>query len=137
MRISDWSSDVCSSDLKREGTGHAKPTLVARTRDRRCRCGQFGCRLGGLSARADGVKAHFGTVAPPGRESGTMLSLPNLLTLSRILAVPILLFLPWPGPREDMRHQPMPPDYAFDFPLYCLLGITGYFYGYVDQKSGG
>src|SRR3546814_193922 len=71
---------------KREGTGHAKPTLVIRTRDRRRPFGQFGWRPAGLSARAHGVKAHFGTVALRGRESGTMLSLPNLLTLSRILA---------------------------------------------------
>ncbi len=65
-----------------------------------------------------------------------MLSLPNLLTLSRILAVPILLFLLWPGAREDMRHQPLPLDYAFAFALYCLMGITDYFDGYVARARG-
>ena len=36
-----------------------------------------------------------------------MLSLPNILTLSRILTVPILLALLWPGAREG-THQPAP-----------------------------
>ena len=49
-----------------------------------------------------------------------MLSLPNLLTLSRILAVPVLVFLLW---------RPAPLDYAITFVLYCLVGITDYFDG--------
>ena len=57
-----------------------------------------------------------------------MLSLPNILTLSRILAVPILLFLLWPGVVEG-SHQPKPIDYALAFGLYCLMGITDYFDG--------
>ncbi|AMG74306.1 CDP-diacylglycerol--glycerol-3-phosphate 3-phosphatidyltransferase [Sphingopyxis granuli] len=65
-----------------------------------------------------------------------MLSLPNLLTLSRILAVPILLFLLWPGAHEGTRHQPLPIDYAFAFGLYCLMGITDYFDGYVARARG-
>ncbi|AVA14027.1 CDP-diacylglycerol--glycerol-3-phosphate 3-phosphatidyltransferase [Sphingopyxis granuli] len=65
-----------------------------------------------------------------------MLSLPNLLTLSRILAVPILLFLLWPGAHEAARHQPLPIDYAFAFGLYCLMGITDYFDGYVARARG-
>jgi cardiolipin synthase (CMP-forming) len=56
-----------------------------------------------------------------------MLSLPNLLTLSRILAVPILVFLLW---------RPAPVDYAITFVLYCLVGITGYFDGYVARAQG-
>jgi CDP-diacylglycerol--glycerol-3-phosphate 3-phosphatidyltransferase/cardiolipin synthase len=64
-----------------------------------------------------------------------MLSLPNLLTLSRILAVPILLFLLWPGVVEG-GHQPKPIDYAFAFGLYCLMGITDYFDGYVARARG-
>ena len=44
-----------------------------------------------------------------------MLTLPNLLTLSRILAVPILVFLLW---------RPGWADYAITFVLYCLVGIT-------------
>src|SRR3546814_10260192 len=114
----------------------SKPTLVIRTRDRRRPFGQFVWRPAGLSARAHGVKAHFGTVALRGRESGTMLSLPNLLTLSRILAVPILLFLLWPVAREDMRQQPLPLDYGFAFALYCLMGLTDYFDGYVARARG-
>src|SRR6476660_5219968 len=56
-----------------------------------------------------------------------MLSLPNLLTLSRILAVPILVFLLW---------RPAPVDYAITFVLYCIVGITDYFDGYVARAQG-
>lgn len=64
-----------------------------------------------------------------------MLSLPNLLTLSRILAVPILVFLLWPGARPA-SVQPVPLDYAFAFILYCLMGITDYFDGYLARAQG-
>src|SRR3546814_16165477 len=37
MRISDWSSDVCSSDL---GGGHGEETSCRRGADRRCLAGQ-------------------------------------------------------------------------------------------------
>ena len=53
-----------------------------------------------------------------------MLSLPNLLTLSRILAVPILVFLLW---------RPAPIDYAITFALYCTVGITDYLDGYLAR----
>ena len=56
-----------------------------------------------------------------------MLTLPNLLTLSRILAVPILVFLLW---------RPSPVDYAITFILYCLVGITDYFDGYLARAQG-
>lgn len=56
-----------------------------------------------------------------------MLTLPNLLTLSRILAVPILVFLLW---------SPTPIEYAFTFGLYCLVGITDYFDGYLARAQG-
>ena len=56
-----------------------------------------------------------------------MLSLPNLLTLSRILAVPILVFLLW---------RPAPVDYAITFVLYCVVGITDYFDGYLARAWG-
>lgn len=56
-----------------------------------------------------------------------MLSLPNLLTLSRILAVPILVFLLW---------KPAPIDYAITFVLYCIVGITDYFDGYLARAQG-
>jgi cardiolipin synthase len=56
-----------------------------------------------------------------------MLSLPNLLTLSRILAVPILVFLLW---------RPAPLDYAVTFILYCIVGITDYFDGYLARAQG-
>ena len=57
-----------------------------------------------------------------------MLSLPNLLTLSRIFAVPILVFLLWPVPR--------PFDYWIAFALYCLMGVTDYFDGYLARAKG-
>jgi cardiolipin synthase (CMP-forming) len=56
-----------------------------------------------------------------------MLSLPNLLTLSRIFAVPILVFLLW---------RPAPVDYAITFVLYCIVGITDYFDGYLARAQG-
>ncbi len=56
-----------------------------------------------------------------------MLTLPNLLTLSRIFAVPILVFLLW---------RPSPVDYAITFVLYCVVGLTDYFDGYVARTKG-
>jgi cardiolipin synthase len=56
-----------------------------------------------------------------------MLTLPNLLTLSRIFAVPILVFLLW---------RPQPIDYAITFVLYCIVGITDYFDGYLARAQG-
>ena len=56
-----------------------------------------------------------------------MLSLPNLLTLSRILAVPILVFLLW---------RPSPVDYAVTFVLYCVVGATDYLDGYLARAWG-
>jgi CDP-diacylglycerol--glycerol-3-phosphate 3-phosphatidyltransferase len=56
-----------------------------------------------------------------------MLSLPNLLTLSRILAVPILVFLLW---------RPQPIDYAITFVLYCVVGLTDYLDGYLARAQG-
>ncbi|HEY9552902.1 CDP-diacylglycerol--glycerol-3-phosphate 3-phosphatidyltransferase [Allosphingosinicella sp.] len=57
-----------------------------------------------------------------------MLTLPNLLTLSRILAVPILVALLWPVGGWF--------DYALAFALYCLMGITDYFDGYLARAKG-
>jgi CDP-diacylglycerol--glycerol-3-phosphate 3-phosphatidyltransferase/cardiolipin synthase len=57
-----------------------------------------------------------------------MLTLPNLLTLSRIFAVPLLVFLLWPTPK--------PFDYLLAFALYCLMGITDYFDGYLARAKG-
>ncbi len=56
-----------------------------------------------------------------------MLTVPNLLTLSRIFAVPILVFLLW---------KPTPIDYAITFVLYCIVGITDYFDGYLARAQG-
>lgn len=56
-----------------------------------------------------------------------MLSLPNLLTLSRIFAVPILVALLW---------MPRPIDYLVTFILYCIVGITDYFDGYLARAQG-
>ncbi|WOK37331.1 CDP-diacylglycerol--glycerol-3-phosphate 3-phosphatidyltransferase [Sphingomonas sp. C3-2] len=57
-----------------------------------------------------------------------MLTLPNILTLSRIFAVPLLVFLLWPSPK--------PFDYFLAFALYCLMGITDYFDGYLARAKG-
>lgn len=57
-----------------------------------------------------------------------MLTLPNILTLSRILALPLLAFLLW-WPNWAL-------GYGFAFALYCLMGITDYFDGYLARSSG-
>lgn len=57
-----------------------------------------------------------------------MLNLPNILTLSRIAAIPLLAyFLWWPGWEAG---------YLLAFALYCLMGITDYFDGYLARTSG-
>lgn len=57
-----------------------------------------------------------------------MLTLPNILTLSRIFAVPLLAFLLWwPGWAFG---------YLLAFVLYCVMGITDYFDGYLARSSG-
>ena len=61
-----------------------------------------------------------------------MLTLPNLLTLSRILTVPLLVALLWPA-EVGARWTT---GYAFAFGLYCLMGITDYFDGYLARAQG-
>ncbi|MFZ5746960.1 MAG: CDP-diacylglycerol--glycerol-3-phosphate 3-phosphatidyltransferase [Pseudomonadota bacterium] len=57
-----------------------------------------------------------------------MLTLPNILTLSRILAVPLLVaFLWWPEWRVG---------YVVAFALYVLMGVTDYFDGYLARAQG-
>jgi cardiolipin synthase (CMP-forming) len=56
-----------------------------------------------------------------------MLTLPNILTLSRIFAVPLLVFLLW---RPEAWH------YAVAFALYVLMGVTDYFDGYLARARG-
>ena len=63
------------------------------------------------------------------RYAGTaMLTLPNLLTLSRIVTVPLLAALLW-WPEWQA-------GYAMGFAVYCLMGITDYFDGYVARSQG-
>ena len=57
-----------------------------------------------------------------------MLSLPNLLTLSRIVTVPLLAFLLW-WPDWELGS-------GLAFALYCLMGFTDYFDGYLARSSG-
>ncbi len=61
-----------------------------------------------------------------------VLYLPNLLTLSRILAVPLLVALLWPA---EMGNQ-WRIGYLVAFGLYCLMGITDYFDGYLARAQG-
>jgi len=56
-----------------------------------------------------------------------MMSLPNILTLSRILAVPLLVFLMW-----DAGWL----GYTLAFALYVLMGVTDYFDGYLARAQG-
>jgi len=54
-------------------------------------------------------------------------SLPNLLTLSRILAVPLFVLLMW---------WPSWVSYTFAFLLFCVAGITDYIDGYLARAHG-
>ena len=57
-----------------------------------------------------------------------MMSLPNMLTLSRIVAIPLLAALLW-WPRWEL-------GYLLAFALYCVMGITDYFDGMLARSSG-
>ena len=57
-----------------------------------------------------------------------MLNLPNILTLSRIVAVPLLAALLW---WPDWRL-----GYGLATILYGLMAITDYFDGYLARSSG-
>ncbi|MFM6950144.1 MAG: CDP-diacylglycerol--glycerol-3-phosphate 3-phosphatidyltransferase [Novosphingobium sp.] len=57
-----------------------------------------------------------------------MWTLPNILTLSRIAALPLLAFLLW-WPNWQF-------GYGLAFVLYVLMGITDYFDGYLARTSG-
>lgn len=65
-----------------------------------------------------------------------MLSLPNILTLSRIFAVPVLVFLLWPNMSDNGTIQPTQTDYWIAFGLYCLMGFTDYVDGYLARAQG-
>ena len=56
-----------------------------------------------------------------------MLSLPNLLTLSRIFAVPVLVALLWNAGWLG---------YLSAFVLYCIVGATDYLDGYLARAQG-
>ena len=57
-----------------------------------------------------------------------MLTLPNILTLSRIVTVPLLVALLW-WPNWQL-------GYGLAFAIYCLMGFTDYFDGYVARAQG-
>ena len=57
-----------------------------------------------------------------------MWTLPNLLTLSRIVAVPLLVGLLW-WPHWEA-------GFGIAFALYCLMGVTDYFDGYLARAQG-
>lgn len=61
-----------------------------------------------------------------------MLTLPNILTLSRIFTVPILVALLWPA---EQGHE-WRTGYSLAFLLYCLMGVTDYFDGYLARAKG-
>jgi CDP-diacylglycerol--glycerol-3-phosphate 3-phosphatidyltransferase/cardiolipin synthase len=57
-----------------------------------------------------------------------MLTLPNILTLSRIVTVPVLAALLW-WPDWEL-------GYGLAFAVYCLMGFTDYFDGYLARAQG-
>lgn len=58
-----------------------------------------------------------------------MLTLPNLLTLSRIVTVPVLVALLW-------WPDSWPQGYVIGFFVYSLMGVTDYFDGYLARSQG-
>jgi len=56
-----------------------------------------------------------------------VLTLPNILTLSRIFAMPVLVAVLW---------HPGRADYAVAFALYVAVAITDYFDGYLARAQG-
>jgi len=52
----------------------------------------------------------------------------NRCLVAALFAVPILVFLLW---------RPAPLDYAITFVLYCIVGITDYFDGYLARAVQG
>jgi cardiolipin synthase (CMP-forming) len=60
-------------------------------------------------------------------EGAMLSSLPNLLTLSRIFAVPLLVLLMW---------NPGWAGYLAAFVLFTVAGITDYFDGYLARAQG-
>ncbi len=81
--------------------------------------------FGGSAEVAPDAAPDAVSVEPP---RGRMLTLPNALTLSRIVAVPLLAFLLW-WPGWEL-------GYGLAFAMYCLMGITDYFDGYLARASG-
>ena len=57
-----------------------------------------------------------------------MLTVPNILTLSRIVTVPLLAALLW--------WPEWATGYLLGFVVYCLMGITDYFDGYLARAQG-
>lgn len=80
------------------------------------RCQPRGHRAAGVARAARRAK------------SSVVLTLPNLLSLSRIVAVPALVAFLW-WPRWEF-------GFGIAFALYCLMGITDYFDGYLARAQG-
>src|SRR3546814_16965135 len=82
MRISDWSSDVCSSDLLADH--HARPARVARGKHRAERPAEAEHEVGGNRTLADPATDPVGSKVT----SGSHRSVPCALTRSRLAHPP-------------------------------------------------
>jgi len=81
---------------------------------------------------AAGPHANLLSAGPACGTRRAVLLLPNILTLSRIFAVPLLVALLWPAEQgQEWRI-----GYLAAFALYCLMGITDYFDGYLARAQG-
>jgi CDP-diacylglycerol--glycerol-3-phosphate 3-phosphatidyltransferase/cardiolipin synthase len=91
--------------------------------------GQGAARAQALARVGDGAAAGAFAASPAALdERHAMSSLPNLLTLSRILAVPLLaFFLWWPAWRLG---------YLVAFVLYCVIALTDFLDGYLARAQG-
>src|SRR3546814_1076298 len=67
MRISDWSSDVCSSDLRQLGSRVGFHAAMLQAGDRRGQCRHGAQGTGASALNADGLPKHAAIAWPPWR----------------------------------------------------------------------
>src|SRR3546814_10509381 len=67
MRISDWSSDVCSSDLRQLGSRVGFHAAMPQAGDRRGQCRHGAQGTGASALNADGLPKHAAIAWPPWR----------------------------------------------------------------------
>src|SRR3546814_699919 len=113
MRISDWSSDVCSSDLTKDRREDGRRRANSRP------SGGDGC---GSRTRPRAARPAQTIQGDKGKRP---VNLPNLLTLLRIAAVPVLCVAFW---------LPQQAAALATFSIFALASITDWLDGYLARR---